>query len=453
MKKTLAALIFNGLLCGLAAGGDHWPQWRGPSLDGTSDSKNLPEKWSEQENVKWKVKLPSWSGSTPAIWGDRIFVPSASEFIQGAEAKNVKGMGGSRKVEGLDLLLLCLSKADGKELWRSTLKGANYQIGKQNMSTPSPVTDGAMVWWLTGTGVLTALTVEGKEAWQVDLQKTYGKFGLNWGYGSSPLLYESMVVVPVLHGMTTDEPSYIVAFDGKTGKAVWRVERPTDAPNESPDAYTTVMPMKVGASMQLIVGGGDYFTGHDPKTGKELWRCGGLNPAEKDPKKPDAPAAPNPWFRMVCSPAIVDDLVFGCIKKKVTVVCRAGGEGLVTATHTAWTSKDITYDVPTPVSDGKYMYILNDGGMMTCVDPKTGKALYDKQRLPRGTYSASPLLADGKIYVTSEGARTTVLAAGPEFKVLAENQVDDPYTLSSIAVSGSELFLRTSSHLYCISKK
>ncbi|HEX7898321.1 MAG TPA: PQQ-binding-like beta-propeller repeat protein [Planctomycetota bacterium] len=414
-----------------------WPQWRGPSLNGVSDAKGLPTSWSETENVAWKVKLPSWSGSTPIIAGDRIFVTSPSA---GSEAKNVKAMGGQRKPEGLDILLLCLSKKDGAELWRSTIAGANYQIGKQNMSSPSPVTDGKHVWWLTGTGHLTALTVEGKQVWQVELQKAYGKFGLNWGYGASPLLYEGLVIVPVMHGMTTDEPSYLVAFDGVTGKEVWRENRVTDAENESPDAYTTVYPMKVGDHVELILIAGDYFSGHDPKTGKELWRAGGLNP-KKDK-----------WFRAVSSPVIAGDVVVGCIKKAPVVAVKVGGKGDVTATHTAWTS-DAVYDVPTPVFDGTRLYILDDGGFVSCLDPKTGQALYKKERLPKGTYSASPLLADGKIYVTSERGRTTVFEAGAAFKILAENQLDDDYTLSSIAVSGSQLFIRTSSALYCVGKK
>ncbi len=440
MKQALSAVALAAALSGAASGDENWPQWRGPSLDGTSNSTGLPVSWSETENVKWKVKLPSWSGSTPVIWGERIFVPSASELVPGAEAKNVRKMGGDRKPEGVDLLLLCLSKADGRELWRHTLKGGNYQIGKQNMSSPSCVTDGEHVWWLTGTGVLTALTLEGKQVWQADLQKSYGKFGLNWGYGASPLLHEGMVIVPVLHGMNTDDPSYLVAFEGKTGKVLWREERPTDSPNEGPDAYTTPLPMKVGGQVQLVVAGGDYVTGHDPKTGKELWRSGGYNPKN------------DRFYRGITSAGIAGDVVVWCVKQGPSVAFRAGGKGLITQSNHAWTSADITFDVPTPVSDGKLFYILGDKAFLSCVDAKTGASHYAKQRLPAGTYSAAPLLADGKVYVTSEKARTTVLAAGPEFKVLSENQLDDDYTLSSIAVSGSNLYIRTSGALYRIGK-
>jgi outer membrane protein assembly factor BamB len=312
-------------------------------------------------------------------------------------------------------------------------------MGKQNMSSPSPVTDGTHVWWLTGTGVLTALDLDGKVAWTTDLQKSYGKFGLGWGYASSPLLHEGRVIVPVLHGQETDDPSYVVAFEGKTGKVLWRIERPTDAKVESPDSFTTPMPMKVGGAMQIVIAGGDYFTGHDPATGKELWRCGGLNPTKDS------------FYRMVCSPAIVGELVFACVKKGPFVAARAGGTADGAVGAPVWTSPN-TCDVPTPVSDGTLLYVLNDGGTLTAFEPKTGKIVYDKQRVARGTYSASPLLADGKLYLLNEGGRTTVVAAGPEFKVLAENALDDDYTLSSIAVSGKELFIRTSTSLYCISE-
>ncbi len=422
----------------LADNGENWPQWRGPFLNGTAAAKGLPVSWSETKNVKWKTKLPSWSGSTPAIWGDKIFVMSAGE---GKDAPLQRSLGRLRlRKEGRDLLLLCYSKKNGKEIWRVKLSDDNYQIGKQNMSSPSPITDGRMVWALTGNGRLTALDMDGKKIWRVDLQEKYGAFGLNWGYGSSPLLYEDRLIIPVLHGMKTDDPSYLVALHPKTGKVLWKVERETDAEHEGPDAYTTPIPMKYKDRTEIIISGGDYVTGHDPATGKEIWRCGGFNPRS------------DRYYRTVSSPAVVGNIVVACVKKGPTVAVRGGGKGNVTKTHSAWTSK-IAYDVPTPVSDGTYLYVLSDRGMMTCFQPETGKTKYDRKRLPRGIYDASPLLADGKIYVTNEMGRTTVLAAGPKFKILSENQLNDKYTLASIAVSGSELFIRTSTHLYCIGEQ
>jgi outer membrane protein assembly factor BamB len=439
MKAIWTFVMLSAVLAISAQADDNWPQWRGPALNGTSTATGLPEKWSETENIKWKVKLPSWSGSTPVIWGDKIFVASGSEK-EGADAPLAKKGPGHPAPEGQDLLLLCFSKKDGSQLWRTKLGDGNVHYAKQNMSSPSPVTDGSMVWALTGTGILTGLDLDGKVVWQINLQKNYVKFGLNWGYASSPLLYEGMLIIPILHGWDPGTgPSYLIALDGKTGKEVWKVERPTDAVKEGPDAYTTPIPMKYADHTEIIVVGGDYFTGHDPKTGKEIWRCGGLN-VKKDQ-----------FYRAVCSPAVVGEMVFACIKQGPFVACKGGGKGLVTETNVAWTNK-FGCDVPTPVSDGKYLYVLNDQGLMSCYDPATGKAFYERQRIPGGVYDASPLLADGKIYATNEKARTTVIATGPEFKILSENPLDDDCTLSSIAVSGSQLFLRTGTHLYCIGK-
>ncbi len=415
-----------------------WPQWRGPSFDGTSDNLHLPVRWSEQQNVKWRTALPSWSGSTPIVQGDRVFVMSAGPA--GAEpVPNAQGMGANLRPDGRDLLLLCLSRVDGKLLWKFKLDDGNAHYGKQNLSSPSPVADGKQVWALTGTGVITALDMQGQLVWKRELQKEFGKFGQLWGYASSPLLLDGKLVIEVLHGLKTDDPSYLLALNPADGKTIWKVDRPTDAKLESPDAYTTPVPLTQGDRRLIAVSGGDYITANELADGREVWRCGGLNPEGSD------------RYRCVSSPLVVGNVVIASVRNGPLVACRTGGSGLVTASHTLWTHP-IAPDVPTPVSDGKRVYVLQDRALLTCIDVATGKSLYEKERLPRGTYSASPLLADGKLYVTSEDARTTVLQAGPEFKILSENQLDDGYTLSSIAVAGRELFIRTASHLYCIAE-
>lgn len=257
---------------------------------------------------------------------------------------------------------------------------------------------------VTGTGAVAAFDFEGRDIWKRNLQSDYGQFGLNWGYASSPLLYNGKLIIEVLHGNNTDDPSYVVAFDAATGKELWRQERPTDAPRESPDAYTTPALLDHGGVKQIVVSGGDYVTGHDPDTGREIWR--------------------------------------------------AGGTGDITTSHLAWKwEDDAGPDVPTPVSDGKHFYMVDDRGLVTCLEAATGKVVWGPERTAVGTVSASPLLADGKLYITNERAVTTVLAAGPEFMALATNELDGTYTLSSIAVAGEQLFLRTSTHLYCIAKK
>lgn len=437
--------------------GENWPAWRGPTGDGRSDSKNLPTEWSLEtgKNIVWKVELPSWSGGTPVIWGDRIFVTSPNkaeatgDVPQGTDGKTGGGKGGKggfgarRDPGGQTLMLLCLSKKNGSLLWQRDLDTGNRVYNKQNSSSPSPVTDGKHVWSMTGNGVLTAFDLDGKELWKRKLQDDYGKFGLMWGYGSSPVLYDGKIIVEVLHGNNTDDPSYLVAIDGATGKNVWRIERPTDAIRESPDAYTTPALLSVNGQMQIVVSGGDYVTGHDLATGKELWRAAGLNPNRSQN------------YRIIASPVVAGDLIFAPTRKSPLLALKAGGSGDVTASHTAWKwEKSGGPDVPTPVCDGTYFYMASDDGLMTCLEAKSGNVVYGPQRMNVGaTVSASPLLADGKLYITGENGTTVVIAAGPEFKPLAINPLDGSFTLSSIAVSGQQLFLRTSTHLYCIGNK
>jgi outer membrane protein assembly factor BamB len=302
------------------------------------------------------------------------------------------------------------------------------------------VTDGTAVWVMTGTGILKAFDLKGTELWMRDIQKDYGKFGLNWGYASSPLLHEDALYVQVLHGMRTDEPSYLMRLDKKTGRTVWRVERQTDAQQESPDAYSTPALLKYGNTTEIAITGGDVVTGHDPASGKEVWRVRGLNPENRGD------------YRIVASPVVAGGLLIAPTRESPMLAVKPGGRGDVTSTHVAWSFTRGGPDVPTPVADGRYLYVVNDRGVVHCLELKTGQIVYGPQRLRPGTYSASPVLADGRIYVTSEEGVTSVFAAGPEFKVVAENTMDE-YTLSSVAVSNGQIFLRTEKHLYAIGKK
>jgi outer membrane protein assembly factor BamB len=307
------------------------------------------------------------------------------------------------------------------------------------MSSPSPVTDGQHVWTMTGTGVLKGFDFKGNEIWGRDIQKEYGEFGLNWGYASSPLLHDGVLYVQVLHGMKTDEPSYVLGINADSGKTIWRVERPTDAIHESPDSYTTPALLQYEGKTEIVISGGDYVTGHDPATGKELWRAGGLNPEKQRA------------FRIIASPMVRDGIIFVPTRKDPLQAFRAGGRGDVTESHFLWKTRNGP-DVPTPIPDGKHLYILGDQGVMYCLDAKTGTAVWGPERVVSGTYSASPVLADGKIYVTSEDGVTTVLAAGEEFKILAENDLE-AYTLSSLAISEGQIFIRTEDYLYCIGER
>jgi outer membrane protein assembly factor BamB len=417
MHRILAALVFIAL-APVFPRAENWPQWRGPGLNGTSGEKNLPVRWSKGDNIAWRLALPEWSGSTPIVWNDRIFLNVA---------------------EQQSLSLMAVDRSSGKPLWKKFLSEGNHRERKQNMSSPSPVTDGRHVWIMTGTGILKSFDFAGNEIWVRDIQKDYGRFGLNWGYASSPLLHEDSLFMQVLHGMRTHDPSYLLRIDKASGKTVWRVERPTNAQRESPDAYTTPALLRSGNSVEIVVTGGDVVTGHDPDTGKELWRANGLNPHN------------NPSNRIVASPVVYNDMVYAPSRERPLLALRGGGRGDVTTSHLVF-SFDNGPDVPTPVTDGTYLYVIRDNGVMFCLDAKTGKTIYGPQRLPAATYSGSPVLADGRIYVTNEDGLTAVVKAGPQFELLASNDLGE-YTLSTPAISEGQIFIRTEAALYAIGRR
>jgi len=395
----------------------NWPQWRGPGLDGVSAEKGLPRAWSATEGIAWKLPMPSRSGATPIVWGDMVFLNVATEEFTG----------------GLELW--AVDRNTQKVAWKRPIAGGNKQGRKQNMSSPSPVTDGRTVWVMTGVGVLKAFDFTGSEKWARDLQRDYGAFGLNWEYASSPLLVDGDLIVPVLHGMKTDDPSYVLRIDGASGKTTWKVERPTDAIHESPDAYTTPALVTRGSAKEIVITGGDVVTGHDLATGKELWRVPGLNPRN------------NGNYRIVASPVVSDGLLIAPTRVRPMLAIDVAGRGTATP-KTMW-SFDQGPDVPTPVTDGTLLYIVRDNGNVFALDLKTGATVYGPERLTPGTYSASPVLADGHIYVTNEDGLTSVYTAGPTFELVSENAMSD-YCLSSIAVSQGQLFLRTTGHLWVI---
>ena len=416
-RKVLFAFAMT-LLSGKIAFADNWPQWRWPYLYGMNSEMNLPARWTTQENVTWRLAMPNWSGSTPIIWGEKI-------FLNVADADN--------------LYLWCVDRSKGVPVWKKLLGGGNTKMRKQNMSSPSPVTDGNNVYVMTGTGVLKGFDFSGNEVWARDIQKDYGRFGLNWGYASSPLLFEDSLYIQVLHGMKTDDPSYVLRIDKKTGKTVWKVERPTNAITESPDSYTTPALLRYDKKVEIVITGGDCVTGHDPATGKELWRANGLNPEN------------HPFYRIVASPVVYENIIYAPTRVKPLLAIRGGGRGDITESHRLWSFANGP-DVPTPVTDGKYFYIVDDRGVTWCLDAKTGQTIWGPERIKPGTYSSSPVLADGKLYVTNEDGLTTVIKAGPKFESLAENDLND-YCLSSPAISDGQIFIRTTQHLYCIGKR
>jgi len=427
----------------------YWPQWRGPHLDGSSRSaKDLPVEWSPTQNIRWQVNLPSWSAATPIVWGGTVFVTSAEEgFIAPSRYGRSKKSGPSswtKKDKSPaskkdNILLLAVNRRDGAIRWTRTVGDRNRVFRKQNLASPSPVTDGTRVWVMTGAGRLTCLNFAGKEVWTRDLQAEYGPFGQNHGYASSPLLSGGQLYLQVLHGMKTDEPSYVLALDKLTGRTIWKVDRLTDAPLESPDDYSTPIMVTTNERQRLVVSGGDYVTGHSLRTGKEVWRMGGFNPKRER------------FYRTIASSIAVGGTVYTTSTRgRPFVAFRPNGSGDITSSAAVW-QNDLGSDVPTPTTDGKRIFVVRDRGVLNAFNCRNGSKVAEPKRLEPGTYSASPLLADGKLYATNEDGVTSVLSAD-SLEVLAVNRLEGR-TLASPAAAGNQLFIRTAEYLYCLANK
>ena len=430
--KSLPFLL--ALAVSSIAHAENWPQWRGPHFNGTSSEKNLPAAWTK-ETVKWSAPLPGPSGATPAVWGEHIFVPSPD-----AE-KN--------------LHLLCVDRKTGKVRWQKQIGTGDINKGKGNMASPSPVTDGKVVYQLFGTGDLAALDFNGKVLWQRNLGADYGRFAIMWLYGSSPLLHGGKLYIQVLQrnpappdypglaGGAADRESYLLALDPATGKTIWKVARPTEAQKESQESYATPIP-HVGedGKTQLLIVGGNCLSGHDAATGKELWRGYGLNPKEGE------------FMRIVPSPVSAAGLAIASGPKKEPLLAfRTDLKGDVSVSGLAWKLEGGP-DVCTPAFyDGKLFVLNGDTKTLICLDPKTGAKKWEGPLETRMVIRASPTAADGRIYIMDEKGTVFICGTGDEFRQLAKIEMGDAEgSRASIAVSDGQLFIRTTQALYCVGK-
>jgi outer membrane protein assembly factor BamB len=431
---SLAALSVacQALLIVVPSRAENWPQWRGPFFNGSTTEKGLPVQWSKTENVAWVAPLPGYSSATPAVWDDCVFVSSPEE------QKN--------------LLLICLDRKSGQVRWRKGVGGGDRQQGLNNMASPSPVIDGKRVFSLFATGDLAAFDFSGQELWKRDLGKEYGRFANMWIYGSSPMLYGGKLYVQVVqhnprpesytHALD-DKPereSFLLCLDPQTGTNLWRHVRPTDAVEESQEAYSTPIPYAGKQGEEILVVGGDYVTAHSPDTGAELWRCGGLNVRHEH------------FWRIVPSAVVADGMVIACGPKRDPVLgIEDGGRGLVTETNIAWQFKESPSDCVTPLSYQQKLFVLDgDRQVMTCLDPQTGAKEWQGNLGVKEIFRASPTGADGKIYCLSENGTAVVLDAGHEFKILSTIRMGEAPVRSSIAVAHGALFIRTAQNLYCV---
>jgi hypothetical protein len=400
--------------------GENWPQWRGAKLDGISHETGLPTTWSKTENVVWRLALPGPAGATPVVWDDRIFLTSA---------------------EGDSLVLLAAS-TDGKLLWKQSLADHNQTVrgDEGNSASPSPSTDGKHVWAMMGTGDIGCYTFDGKEVWKFNLQDRYGKFDIQFGMTSTPVLDGNRLYLQLLHS----GGALVLALDKATGEEVWKQTRASDAKAECEHSYSSPVLYRDGKLALLLTHGSDYIVAHRLTDGGEVWRCGGLNLKSNY----------NPTLRFVASPVAVPGLVIVPSAKNGPVLALdPASKGDITDSTEGhfWTREHNTPDVPSPLVVDGLVYLCREDGTLLCLDAKTGREHYTK-RTHADRHRASPVYADGKIFLTARDGTITVVKPGREFEILATNDMTES-TSSSPAIANGRIYLRTFDALYAIGKK
>jgi len=396
-----------------------WPEWRGPDFNGSSPAKNLPATLDKSKNLLWTTHLPGISASTAIISGDHLFV----SCIDNQSSK---------------LLAMCLDRKDGHITWQKDVGVGFKSNDRNNMASPSPVTDGKNAWFYFGTGDLAAFDLAGTQLWSRNLQKDYGNFSVQWIYASSPLLYRGKLYVQVLH---RSDDSYLLCIDPASGRELWRQVRPNQALEESKESYATPVPVENNGKSEIVLIGGDVVTAHDPDSGKEIWRCGGWNPTKID------------HWRVVCSVVAAGDLIIACPPKggKLFAI-RDGGEGDVTATRVAWTSKGASSDVCVPLFYKGNLYVLDgDRKTIACLDPKTGEEKWSGKLGGSHVFRSSPTGADDRIYCINEGGEAWVVSAD-EFRILGKSAIGMRPTRGSIAATDGQIVVHTGDLLEAFGK-
>lgn len=416
----------------------NWCQWRGADGTGVSQEIGLPFEWAPGKNIRWKTPLPGRGHSSPAVWGNRIFlttdiegevIPGAKaviHFDEGKEFKHPDAVGGDRRHS---MKVLCLDSDTGKLLWERTAYDGRVHDDrhrKGSYAAPTPATDGTRVYAWFGTEGLYCYDFSGKLKWKASLGPIPT---LGMGAGSSPVLYANLVIL--LCDEDSGNQSFVAALDKKTGKQVWRTPRKVQA------SWATPLVVRTQNRDELICSGNEWIISYNPATGAELWRTKGHGS--------NAIGSPLAGHGMA--------FVYAGFPEKRTFAIRLGATGDLTGgPDIAWTYEKGTAYVPSSILYGDYLYLMTDRGILTCLDAKTGVVQYDNGRIPvPATFTASPVACEGRILLTSEEGDTFVIKAGPKHEVVGTNSLDEP-VFASPAISQGHIYIRGERHLYCIGR-
>ena len=397
--RVLPALLV--VLAGLAVHAEDWPAFRGPTGQGHSAERRLPLEWSESRNVLWKSTVPGRGWSSPVVADGRVWVTTATD-------------------DGESLRALAFDVDTGQELVNAEvlrLRDGDLLNAKNSRASPTPIVEGDRVYVHFGADGTAALTTSGEVLWTVRL-----RYESQHGNGGSPVLYGDLLIL----SCDGSDTAFVVALDKRTGKVVWKTPRrqPFD------QAYSTPLVIKVGDRDEVVSAGAYRAAAYDPLTGRELWWVGYRE-----------------GFSNVPRPVYGHGLVYIAtgFQQPSLLAVRPDRQARV-----VWALSRSAPLTPSPLLVGDELYVVNDVGIASCLDAETG-ATHWRERLG-GSYSASPVYADGRIYFLSEEGTATVIAPGREFRKLAVNALDGA-ALASMAVSSGSFFIRTHSHLYRVGIK
>ena len=414
--RLLVCLLFAFAIPGFAA--ENWPEFRGPGGDGRTDAKGLPLEIGEGMKVKWKTPTHGKAWSSPVVWGDEVWITTATE-------------------DGKELGVMAFDKTTGRVLHDKALfRVASPQFCHlfNSYASPTPVIEEGRIYVSFGSPAIACIDTKTCAVLWERRDFVCNHFR---GAGSSPVMWQDLLIYP----FDGSDRQYVVALDKKTGKTAWEVKRSVDFKDLQPDgrpeadgdyrkAFATPHVIEWEGRPMVISSGAKAHYAYEPATGREIWRFEELG-------------AHSPATRPVVGLGVVFiPIGFG---KKQIIALKLGGAGVLDQSRVAWRLAKGAPNKPSLLLDGELLYAIDDTGIMTCIDAKTGIAVW-RERVT-GNYSASPLFAEGRIYLFSEEGKVTVVAAGREFRKLAEGKFDDGF-MASPAVSGKALFLRTKAALY-----
>jgi outer membrane protein assembly factor BamB len=425
---------------GASVSANDWPHWRGPAGTGIAAPSPLPATWSATENVAWQAPLEGSGVSSPILFGNRVYVTSQAgdgrrrdgrhpTLTQGGDPATAGEMTLAKRTQRQDVAFIveAFDRASGKRAWMHETPAVGDLPpvhDKHNLASASPVTDGERVYAWFGTGQIVALDAAGKPVWSKHLGKEYGPFDINWGHASSPVLFEDSIILLCYHAPS----SYVLALDKRTGAVKWKVDKPAGM-----ESYSSPLVVPGPGGPELIVNANTGVESLDPRTGKSLWTYPEVN-------------------RFPIPVAMVDNGLLYLsrgYRSSPYMAIRLGGRGDITNTHVAWRVPTGGPYVSSLVHYQGIIYMSTDNGIVSAVDAKNGERLW--QERVGGTFSASPIAGDGKIYFVAEGGETIVVKAGRTFEVVSRNKLNGHF-VASPAAGGGKVFLRADDRLYAVGR-